>query len=642
MTAPRARSRFLGAAAALAAATIASCSRGPRIEERPIVVYSPRACPVSQSQGYSFVYGAGDFEASVDQPPVASLFLRDEGQTMSGLPPATRAIVVDVSEPPLDVDWRGIAEVPKSGPVNVLVWPAGETCALTRNVDRRASTTLAVFGRHVIVVGGKLVDEPRVARTFVGDLSTGILEPLDLGLRTPRSNPTVTAFRLSPDQDPAPALVAGGENPDNKSPLATAEIYEPAPGKPGDLGDFDRSPSTTIILSGARKNHAAVVLASGDTVLVGGEDETGAVLSSIDFIDAKQRAARSENLAFLTNGRKNPTALRLASGEIFVAGGLDQKNDPVPVLEWLTPDVSANGRLHRPYPNFVMGRERAFVPLEAGGVLAVVAPTDADAGKPFGTVYVISADGVPEAAVSIDPKDLDQVSLFEGTGNAPVLYTGKAWLRWDPWFGAFERIPDAPTTGPTCRVVDGKRQCPSVVNGDPGLALWLEDRDAAGMYLTGWRFAARTRFDTLRKPLLVDGPSGLAPDRLAGIAGSSIRFERGRGLLMGPGASAFVTDVTFGDVLVELDVVDAAPTVVLRDDSGRELEVGGAACALTGNAQRSIAVTRKGKRVTVRADDQPERTCPTELADGVRVSIGVRGSAGTAQSGATNLRVTRR
>jgi hypothetical protein len=588
------------------------------------------------------VYGAGDFEASVDHPPTASLFLRDVGQTMAGLPPNTRAVVVDVSQPPLAIDWRGIADVPKSGPVNVLVWPGGESCSLTRNVERRTGTTLGVFGRHVLVVGGKLSDQSRVARTFVGDLSTGILEPLDLGLRTPRTNPSVTAFRTAPDEVPSPALVAGGENPDNLTPLGTAEIYEPAPGKPGDLGDFDRTNGTTILLSGPRKNHGAVVLGSGDTVLVGGEDETGKVLSSLDLIDVKQRVDRSENLAFLNRARKNPTVLRLASGEIFVAGGVDGKNDPVPVLEWLSPDVSANGRTHRPYPNFVMGRERAFVPLEAGGVLAVVAPTEADAQKPFGTVYVISADGVPEAAVPIDPSDLEQVSLFAGAGNAPVLYTGKAWLRWDPWFGAFERIADAPNNGPRCKVVDGKRWCPPIVNGDPGLALWLEDRESAGMYLTGWRFAARTRFDTLRKPLLVDGPAGLAPDRLAGINGSSIRFVPGRGLLMGPGASAFVTDVTFGDVVVELDVVDAPPSVVLRDETGRELEVGGFECAFTAGAQRSITVTRKGPRVTVATDDKAARTCQGTLAEGARVSVGLRGASGSGVSGATNLRVTRR
>ena len=43
----------------------------------------------------------------------------------------------------------------------------------------------------------------------------------------------------------------------------------------------------------------------------------------------------------------------------------------------------------------------------------------------------------------------------------------------------------------------------TIANGDPGLALWLEDDGAAGMRVSGFRFATRTRFDPVPKPLLV-------------------------------------------------------------------------------------------------------------------------------------------
>lgn len=630
-----------------------ACARDPEIIERPIVIHSPRACQISQSQAYAFVYGAGDFEPSVDTPPTGSAFLREVGLPMTGLPASTRALVVDISQGA--VDWRGVAEVPPSGPVNILVWPSRETCSLTRNVELRTGSTVGVFGRHVLIAGGKTDGGARVARTYVGDLSTGILEPLELGLRSPRIAPTITAFRKTADEDPAPAIVAGGENADNGTALNTAEVYEPVKGNLGDLGDFDRV-NGTILLSNPRKNHSAVLLASGDTALIGGEDETGKVLTSIDVIDVKRRVARSENLAALSRPRKKPTVLRLASGEIFVAGGLDRLDAPVPVLEWLSADVtSASSR--RPYPSFVMGRERGFVALEAGGALAVIAPPRDHMG-PFNSVWVISADGTPEAAVPIDAADLEQVTLFAG-GSAPVLFTGKQWLRWQPWFGAFERIADAPVPvpsrvlGPICAEIDpfkptAPRDCPPIVNGDPGLALWLETvrepqaGTPTGTSVTGWRFASRTRFDTPRKPLLVDGPSGLAPDRLAGTPGSSIRFVEGRGLVMGPGASAFVTDVTFADVLVELDVVDAPPSIVLREETGRELEVGGVDCAFTANAKQHITVLRKGTQVTVRADEGETRTCQAPVTDGARVQIGIRGGSGVSTSGATNLRITRR
>ena len=43
------------------AALATSCSREPEIEERPVLVYSPRACPVSQAEAYSVIYAGGDF-----------------------------------------------------------------------------------------------------------------------------------------------------------------------------------------------------------------------------------------------------------------------------------------------------------------------------------------------------------------------------------------------------------------------------------------------------------------------------------------------------------------------------------------------------------------------------------------------------
>src|SRR5262245_52979013 len=38
----------------------AGCSRDPDIVERPVYVYSPRACPVAQSDAFSVLYASGD------------------------------------------------------------------------------------------------------------------------------------------------------------------------------------------------------------------------------------------------------------------------------------------------------------------------------------------------------------------------------------------------------------------------------------------------------------------------------------------------------------------------------------------------------------------------------------------------------
>jgi hypothetical protein len=399
----------------------------------------------------------------------------------------------------------------------------------------------------------------------------------------------------------------------------------PKAGAPGDLGDFER---TRVELSEPRAKHGAVVLSTGETLLVGGIGSDGKRLNSMEIIDPVTRNYRTNGVALLQVPRANPTVMRLASGEVFVAGGTNNRNEEVPTLEWFTPDAS---RPSRRSIDLVTGAERAFVPLQAGGVLAVIKPETPSATFP--TVWVISADGTPEPANPIDPTTLDTVRLFPGTEGAPVLWTGKRWMRWDPWFSVFLPIADAPPNGPNTM---------AIASGDDGLALWLDDRGDAGMNVTGFRFATRSRFGTVPSPLLADGPGGLAPDRVTGFVTSSLRFLPGQGLELGPGAGAFLTDFTFADVDVDLEVLSTAPSIVLREDGGREFEIGGAACPLTRPGGQSLHVERVGKRVRVRLDDGELRQCPTELPPGVRVAVGLRGAAGGGVSLARNLRVTRR
>lgn len=603
---------------ALAALAVPGCKVEPIIEERPLVVYSPISCPVAQSEAYSVIYGDGDFEGD---SAVASLYLREVGRTLSELPPNTRSVIVDVSDPAAGTDWRGTAEVRATGPINVLVWPDAETCRLTRNVEPRADVTMGVFGSHLMVAGGSIAGQ--VPRTFVGNLSTGIVESLEFGLATRRSRATVTAFRTSTGEDPAPALVAGGEDPDTQSSLATAEVYVPKVGAPGDLGDFARE---RIDLSEARTRHGAVVLATGETLLVGGTGQFGQPLATMEIVDPVTRRSRTNGVALLAVPRSNPTVLRLASGEILVAGGFNRINEPVPTLEWFTPDGRSATKQRR---DLVTGRERAFVALEAGGALAVIVP--AAGTTDIQTVWVISADGTLEPGLPINPATLDKARLFQGTEGAPVLWTGLRWLRWQPWFAAFQPISDAPPNGPGG---------PAIANGDNGLALWLDDRIEGQLYVTGYRFATRSRFGAVRSPLLFDSTQGLAPDRVTGTPGSSIHFDPATGLELGPGASAFVTDVTYADVSIELDATSAA--VVLRQQDGNELAVGGAQCPFAIGPAQGLRVERAGRQVRYAIDGGDLRTCGSQLADGARISVGVRGANNAGSSFARNLRITRR
>lgn len=619
--------------AVVAMLALGACTLDPEIEQRPLVVRTLRACPVAQSEAFSVVYANGDFETSGST--VASLFLREVGRELTGLPAGTRSLIVDVSHPSKSIDWRGTAMVPPSGPVDVLVWPGGEVCEWSRNVESRANPSFAVFGHHAMIAGAETTGGA-VPLTFVADLRTGVLQELELGVATRRTRATITAFRKTPGEEPSSALVAGGEDPDTGAPLATAEIYTPNPSVEGAIGDFERE---RIDLTEARTKHGAVELVTGETLLVGGIGVRGTPIGTMEIVDPKTRRSRSAGVQSLEAPRSSPTVLRLASGEILVAGGIGERNVAVTTLEWFSPD--ARTRTKRSV-GLVSGAERSFVALDSGGALAVVSPSGA--APDFSTVWVISADGSLASAIPLDPALLEKVRLFPGANGAPVLWTGERWLRWEPWFGTFKPISDGPFG--TRVLTDGTRIAngpvgSAIANGDSGLALWLDDR-AGAMFLRGYRFDTRSAYGAAPNPMLVESTIGLAPDRLAGLPGSSISFTKGRGLEMREGASAFVTDLTFADVNVDVDFVDQAAAVVLRQTNGRELSVGGAECAIAQTAKKSLHVERIKRRVTVTIDGTDTRTCPTELDEGTRVAIGLRGLGGPMVSAATNLRVVRR
>lgn len=629
--------------ASVASASFVGCRDDATYVDRPVVVHAPRACPVSQDRGFGVFYAGGDFQAPSDRPAVASSWLGAVHETLSGLPAETASLLVQVSQPPLQISWTGDVELPSSGPVNVLVWPDLEPCRLSRNVEPRTGETFGRFGHHVMVVGGRVAEGASVPATYVADLTTGLVDRLPFGLHVPRAEASVTAFDTPGLSGPLHALVAGGETPEGAAPLANAEIYAPSPAgdpaardpaKDGALGDFEPG---LLELSTPRSRHAAVVLATGETLLVGGRGPSG-VLRSLEVVDPASRRTRTERLATLAYARERATALRLASGEILVAGGFGQDGRPVPFLEWLSPDGSRATKIPRA---LVTGRDRAFVPLAGGGALAVIAP-EQPAPPEFRTVWVISSDGIPEPGLPVDPADLPAVRLFEGTSGAPLLFTGRSWMRWQPWFSAFQTIAAVATSPALATPEQGPVGDGASISAAPGLAMWISDRGEAGTYVTGYRFAARTPLDAPAPALLVFSPDGLAPDRLAGREGGALRFTAERGLELGIGASAFVADLTFADFDLTLDVTSAAPLVVLRPEAGGDdFEIGGAACAGTGAARERIAVRRRGDVVRVSVDDGELRTCATRVgalaAPRGRVRVGLRGGDAAAVTSAKNL-----
>jgi hypothetical protein len=596
-------------------------------ENRVITVNVPAACP-ADGGAYATYYGLGDFEPAT---PQAGHFLTDVGVSLQEVDPRSQEIVASVTEDTeasqSEQTWLGVAPVPASGDVNVLVLPELASCPLSGSVGQRDGSILGPIGRaRVMLVGGTGSPTPS---TFIADLTTGIVAPLSPGhpdLLTPRTRASLTPFGNG-------ALVAGGVN--GGSVLQTAEIYDPA------LEGFDRQ--NVAMLSVPRADQGAVVLSTGETLLVGGVGVDGStVLASMEVVDPSTRIVRAEGVAQLTAPRKNPTVLLLASGEVLVAGGVDAAGAPVhPQLEWFSADASTEEATQ----DFMTGGAEAFVALEGGGALAVVAaPADqADGSPPFPTVLQIPASrGAPQPASSVEAP-LTAPVLFGGAQGAPVLWTGSLWLRWQPWNRQFGALFTLDTL--SAQTTIGRSTC----SPDPGVAMWLDPSDASQPKLTLLRFDTRNEYSTLPSDLLTTGTSELAPDSLAVQGAVWFNDQSSEGELdLGPGDSAFVTDRTYADVAIDVSMPDQQPALmVLRSTLGDEMEVGGLACpAALGAVPVALHVERHGSAVTWSTPGGPDAgptsgSCAATFGEGDRISIGVRGAHSGGISAVRDLRVTR-
>jgi hypothetical protein len=579
----------------------AGCHKSAVVTTRAVTAYVPEACA---ADGGAFVeyLAYGDFEPPA--APATGHLLGAVGTALPEIDTQARELVVTASEG--SSAWEGLGPMPASGDVSVLLLPTLTSCPLTQGVGARAGSVIApIGGERVLVVGGT---GQTVPSTYFARLDTGEVDALTQDLQTPRTFASVTAFGDG-------ALVAGGVSP--AGVLSNAEVYSAS------SGGFTSAP---IALSGPRAQHGAVVLASGQTLLVGGlsSSDPGSVLASMEIVDPVLGKSIAEGVGQLTYPRSNPTVLRLASGEILVAGGLDGHGEPVPWLEWFNPFGAPEAPGKQPIA-LAQGKGSVFVALEAGGALAVLMPPATPAPAGFQNVYVVDATGALDVAAPVTGT-LTTPALFGGAQGSPVLWTGDRWLQWQPYagaFGALDVLDDVPAAispqTPTCAP-------------DPGLAMWLDA--AHGDALTLLRFDTRNAYSSLPGPLLATGTAETAPDRLQAAVWSAddgtLTLPPGT-----PGAGVFVTDRTYADVTIQL----TAPTgqtalVVLRDDAGNELEVPGASCSgvwAAGDASTTLTVQRAGASVTWSADGQPPTACTVPFEGSARVSVGVR--AGTSMPG---------
>src|SRR5262249_9135857 len=131
-------------------------------------------------------------------------------------------------------------------------------------------------------------------------------------------------------------LVSGGyEPPKMEVTRGNAEVFDPT---------TKRFNPELVALYGGRAEHAAVTLASGEVLLVGGGGENGTPPDSPEVLVPESNLHR--DVTTLPGARVDPIALRLSDDRIFVGGGTDALDggSKVADLVWLSSDATALDR----------------------------------------------------------------------------------------------------------------------------------------------------------------------------------------------------------------------------------------------------------------------------------------------------------
>jgi hypothetical protein len=528
----------------------------------------------------------GDFEASTATTKIAP---GDANGAALPFPAQTRGVSAEAKAGA--AVFLGMGHAGDDGSIDFLLyrrddatrlWPAptssfpSEAAGVGWGVDARGRTLLAA---------GSLVDSTDAGRAFVIDLATGAAREVPDGMLPARAFASVTAFGAEA------LLVAGGADPTvsltDAPALDSASVFSLRTGR------FDRS--SVIALAQPRARHAAVVLTSGDTLLVGGAGPNGIPLATLEAVSPKDQASKLVGLAKLAHARVDPTALRLTDGRVFVGGG-SAGGVPVHSLEWLTADGSARSVIQE---NVVLAPSAAFARMPGGSVLAVgvcVPKTlSACAGDlPSRSVTWFRADGTADILppLGFSPSG---VRFVDGSAGEPWLYSrvgSKAvWRRFDPWTGELYQPERAPRSGP----VEGAA-APLAV--DSGAFVWLEPGEL--VTVSGFRHGVRGPFARDIAPLLIAGREHVAPSRLpTGVASSGIEYSADGLGLRGAEALAVVADTDYADVDLTLTLTSGpAPVVVLGSTrlGGAECPFGVLEAATPGEV---ITVRRRGATATL-------------------------------------------
>ncbi|HJV89482.1 MAG TPA: kelch repeat-containing protein [Holophagaceae bacterium] len=173
-------------------------------------------------------------------------------------------------------------------------------------IERQSHTATTLLDGRILVVGGG-EHQPASAVALLYDPYSGTWAPTG-ALNVARVDHTATLLK-----DGRVLVTGGNANDPNTTPLASAEIYDPATGV------------WTLVssMSAARNSHIAIRLADGQVLVAGGvpllTDTNYAYLDSAEIYDPVYDTWTSTNA--MSTPRANAMGALLPNGKVFLVGG---------------------------------------------------------------------------------------------------------------------------------------------------------------------------------------------------------------------------------------------------------------------------------------------------------------------------------
>jgi hypothetical protein len=184
------------------------------------------------------------------------------------------------------------------------------------------------------------------------------------------------------------ALAVGGVDPATGMPLGAIEVIDP-------LAARGRQVEETLDAQVARRDAVAVELSSGDAVLIGGRDLTGALPAEVIALEDAAGGVVIRKLdGVLTVPRTAATATRLSDdigAPVLVIGGLDAADQPVALAELYKPLSEGFADPSTFHPALVVPRSHHLAVRTPDGSILVIGGLDA-AGAPVRTLELYAAD----------------------------------------------------------------------------------------------------------------------------------------------------------------------------------------------------------------------------------------------------------